>query len=141
MSGHPAAAGKPVPAQNADRAGVVPARRGDRAHNSGHLANQYHRRSGSAHAPAGSAGNAGPRYRPVVIGGLSWLAIPAVAAATCGRFSRTPILAVTGAAACVIAGLTLVSVDPCQSGNTFPVLVIAPCPRFSPTAQRRGSRS
>ncbi len=43
MSGHPAAAGEPVPAQNADRAGVVPARRGDRAHNSGHLANQYHR--------------------------------------------------------------------------------------------------
>jgi len=60
------------------------------------------------------------------IGGLNWLATLAVAAGICGRFSRTPVMAVAGPAACVVAGLVVVSVDHDQSGNIFPVLFIAP---------------
>jgi two-component system, NarL family, sensor histidine kinase DesK len=61
-----------------------------------------------------------------VIGGLSWLATLAVAAAICGRFSRTPILAAAGAAACVVAGLVVALVHHDQSGDIFSVLVTAP---------------
>ncbi len=59
-------------------------------------------------------------------GGQGWLGSLAVAAAVCGRFSRTPGPAVAGAAACSLAGLTLAVVDHYPSGVILSALVLAP---------------
>lgn len=73
-----------------------------------------------------------------VVGGPGWLAAPAVAAAMCGRYSRTPVPAVIGAVACSGAGVILVAVHHVRSGDIFAVLVIAPLAAlFSYSASRR----
>jgi two-component system, NarL family, sensor histidine kinase DesK len=73
-----------------------------------------------------------------VTGGVSWLGTIAVAAAACGRFSRSPWPAVAGATACVIAGVVLIVVHHYPSGNIFSVLVIAPLAAlFAYSASRR----
>jgi two-component system sensor histidine kinase DesK len=73
-----------------------------------------------------------------VVGGPSWLAAPAVAAAMCGRFSDTPFPAIIGAVACSGTGLILVALHDYPSGEIFSVIVIAPLAAlFSYSAARR----
>jgi two-component system, NarL family, sensor histidine kinase DesK len=61
-----------------------------------------------------------------VIGGPSWVAAPAVAAAMCGRYIGTPVPALAGAIACSVTGLILAAIHHYSAGNIFSVLVIAP---------------
>jgi two-component system sensor histidine kinase DesK len=73
-----------------------------------------------------------------VVGGPSWLAAPAVAAAMCGRFSDTPFPALIGAVACSGTGLILVALHDYPSGDIFSVIVIAPLAAvFSYSTARR----
>src|SRR5215469_8205759 len=73
-----------------------------------------------------------------VVGGPSWLAAPAVAAAMCGRFSDTPFPAIIGAVACSATGLILVALHDYPSGDIFSVIVIAPLAAvFSYSTARR----
>ncbi|MGO8959365.1 MAG: hypothetical protein ACLQFR_18650 [Streptosporangiaceae bacterium] len=60
------------------------------------------------------------------VGGQGWLGTLAVAAAVCGRSSRTAWPAAAGAAVCSIAGLVVAFVDHYPSGVIISVLVIAP---------------
>ena len=61
-----------------------------------------------------------------IAGGPNWLATAAVAAAICGRFSRTPAPAIAAALAFSLAGLILAVIHHYQAGNVFGVLLIAP---------------
>jgi two-component system sensor histidine kinase DesK len=61
-----------------------------------------------------------------IAGGPNWLATAAVAAAICGRFSRTPAPAIATALAFSLAGLLLGVIHHYQAGNVFAVLLIAP---------------
>jgi two-component system sensor histidine kinase DesK len=59
-----------------------------------------------------------------VVGGANWLATPAVAAALCGRFSRTPRPAYFGATVGALAGLILSVRDDFGFGSTLSVIVV-----------------
>ena len=61
-----------------------------------------------------------------IAGGPNWLAAVAIAAAICGRFSRTAVPVVATALAFSLTGLILAVVHHYASGNVFAVLLIAP---------------
>ncbi len=61
-----------------------------------------------------------------IAGGPNWLAIVAVSAAVCARFSRTPALVIAIALVFSLTGLILAAVHHYESGNVVAVLLIAP---------------
>jgi two-component system, NarL family, sensor histidine kinase DesK len=60
------------------------------------------------------------------VGGANWIATLAVTAAAFGRYSRTPVPAIVGAATCGAAGLIVSVVHGYQSGLTVAATIIAP---------------
>lgn len=58
-------------------------------------------------------------------GGQPWLGTLAVAAAVCGRFSRTPRLAISGAVICALAGLATAMAKGYPATDYFAVTVIS----------------
>lgn len=72
------------------------------------------------------------------VGGTSWLANLAIAAALCGRFSRTPGPGLIGIGACTLAGLVVATVHHNSPGELFSSIVIAPLAGlFAYSAARR----
>jgi two-component system sensor histidine kinase DesK len=65
-----------------------------------------------------------------VVGGPDWLAVTAIAAGSCGRFSRTPWPAFTAAGACAVAGSYVAVTHHVGYGGTFAAIVIGPMAAF-----------
>jgi two-component system, NarL family, sensor histidine kinase DesK len=61
-----------------------------------------------------------------IVGGPNWLATVAIAAAICGRFSRTPAPVIATALVFSLTGLILAAVHHYRSGNVVAVVLIAP---------------
>jgi two-component system sensor histidine kinase DesK len=65
-----------------------------------------------------------------VVGRMNWLAAVAVAAGSCGRFSRTPWPAVIASVTCAIAGSYVAIADHVGSGAMFAAVAIGPMAAF-----------